>query len=118
MAIITDLTYEAALAYPEPKDIYVDETGVYVYTEEHLSPRPNPVPREVEGYQAKLALLEAGLLGMVDQYITSSSDEELKIRWRYGSKLRRDSSYISAAAVALGLTDEQLDELFIRAAQK
>ncbi|SFM92885.1 hypothetical protein [Nitrosomonas communis] len=118
MAIITDLTYEQALEYPEPRDILVDESGIYVLTEEHITPRLNPVPQEINADQARLALLEAGLLDVVNQYIAQSNDDELKIRWEYGGKLLRNSPYIASAAVALGLTDAQLDELFIRAAQK
>ncbi|SFJ00206.1 hypothetical protein [Nitrosomonas sp. Nm34] len=118
MAIIDDLTYEQALAYPEPKEIVVDESGIYVFTEEDMSSQPNPVPQEVSAHQARIALLEAGLLDMVNDYIDQSNDTELKIRWEYGGKLVRNSPYIAAVTVALGLTDEQLDELFIRAAQK
>lgn len=117
MAIINNLTYEQALEYPEPRDILVDESGIYVLTEEHMSPRPNSVPQEVEAYQAKLALLEAGLLQDAIDYANSSEDEELKIRFE-GGKFRRDSAYIAAYASSRGLTEEQIDELFIRAAQK
>jgi hypothetical protein len=118
MAIISDLTYEQALEYPEPKEIYVDGEVVYVYTEDDMSSQPNPVPQQVDAHQARIALLEAGLLDEVNAYIASSSDDELKIRWEYGGKLLRNSQYVAAVAVAIGLSDAQLDELFIRAAQK
>lgn len=116
--IITNLTYEEALALPEPKEIYVDETGVYVYTEEHMSPRPNPVPQEVYADQARNALRDAGLLDAVDQYIAQSNDVELKTRWEFRGVFRRDSASVAAISTALGLTDAQVDELFIRAASK
>ncbi|WP_430229934.1 hypothetical protein [Nitrosomonas communis] len=116
--IITDLTYEEALALPDPKEIYIDGEMVYVYTEDDIPNQPITVPQEVQAHQARIALFEAGLLDEVNAYIASSNDDELKIRWEYGGKLLRNSQYVAAVAVALGLTDEQLDELFIRAAQK
>lgn len=116
--IIGNLTYEEAMAYPEPKEIYVEGSDVYVLTEGDMSRQPNPVPQDVTADQARIALLEAGLLDTLNDYIAQSTDDELKIRWEYGAKLQRSSTYIAAVAVALGLTDAQLDELFIRASQK
>lgn len=117
MAIINDLTYEQALEYPEPKEILVDESGIYVLTEEDMTHRSNLVPQEVEAYQAKLALLEAGLLQDAIDYTNTSENEELKIRFE-GGKFRRDSAYIAAYAASRGLSEAQIDELFIRAAHK
>lgn len=115
---ITILTFEEALAHPDPKEIIVDGGDVYVLTGEDMSSQSNPVPNEINADQARLALLDAGLLSTVNDYVAQSSNDDLKIRWEYGGKLHRNSPYIASAGMALGLSDSQLDELFIRAAQK
>lgn len=118
MAIIDGLTYEQAIDYPEPRDILFDESGIYVLTDADMISRPNPVPQEVEADQMRLALLDAGLLQDAIDYVAASNDEELRIKFEYRGKWSRDSTAIAAYAAARGLTEEQVDELFIRAASK
>lgn len=62
--------------------------------------------------QARLALLNAGLLGLVDKAISTGSDEVLKVEWEYATEVRRDWSNLISMALTLGITEEQLDNLF------
>jgi hypothetical protein len=80
---------------------------------------PPPPPAFVTARQARLALLGAGMLANVDQAlagIEGIAGEAALIEWEYATEIRRDSPLIAALAPALGLTDEQIDNLF-RAAE-
>ena len=65
--------------------------------------------------QARLALQAAGLLNNVTAWI-AQADASVQIEWEFANEIRRDWSPIAAAALALGLTDDDLDNLFTQAA--
>jgi hypothetical protein len=73
------------------------------------------VPTVVTQRQARLALYNAGVLGAVNQAV-ASADELTQITWEYAQEVRRTDPYVSMLGQAIGLTDEQIDELFITAA--
>ena len=73
------------------------------------------VPTLVTMRQARLALLQSGLLTTVTEAITASTDEALKIEWEYATDVRRDWTSLIALTEELGMTSEQLDDLFILA---
>lgn len=78
-----------------------------------------PVPRVVEMAQARLALLQAGLLTQVQTAIDAMpgvDGQAARIAWEYRATVRRDSTLVQALAQQLALTDEQLDTLFTSAA--
>ena len=81
---------------------------------------PGPVavvPKSVTPYQARMALLGAGLLATVEALMEDpGTDQAAKIAWEYATTIERDSPFIAALGPALGLTDEQIDVLFIAAA--
>jgi hypothetical protein len=60
--------------------------------------------------QARLALHRAGLLAQVDAAI--ASDVEAQIEWEYAQTVERHSPLVQNLAAGLGLTEEQLDNLF------
>lgn len=82
----------------------------------------NPVPymapetpiRPVSRFQAKAALLGAGLLQGVEDYV-SQSDDITKLAWSECVEWRRDSPLVKGIGSALGLSDKQIDELFVAA---
>jgi len=74
------------------------------------------VPWVVEMAQARLALLSAGLLDTVESNLASMS-QSAQIEWEYRTTVRRDNALVAAMKTQLGWTDEQLDNLFIAAAQ-
>jgi hypothetical protein len=78
-----------------------------------------PVPRVVEMAQARLALLQAGLLTQVQSAIDAMpgvDGQAARIAWEYRATVRRDSTLVQALAQQLALTEEQLDTLFTTAA--
>jgi len=72
-------------------------------------------PKTVTMRQARLALLQAGLLATVDTAIANGSDEAMKIEWDYATSIERNWSSLIALTTAMGMTSEQLDDLFLSA---
>ncbi|GHU29416.1 hypothetical protein AGMMS50256_14260 [Betaproteobacteria bacterium] len=69
--------------------------------------------------QARLALLGAGLLEQVEVAIACMEGDQgaaARIEWEYAASVERGNPLFGAMAVALGLTGEALDQLFIAAA--
>lgn len=76
-------------------------------------------PSKVTIRQAKLALLEKGLLSKVDELMKSDkADEAMKIEWEYATEVKRTWIENSGIKKLLGLTNKQLDELFLLASSK
>lgn len=75
-----------------------------------------PVPQVISRRQAKQALLQTGLLDVADAAIATSGDRAAQIDWADAQEFRRDWPALAAMQPALGLTDEQIDDLFRLAA--
>tara|TARA_R110001599_G_scaffold171353_1_gene362444 strand:+ start:462026 stop:462451 length:426 start_codon:yes stop_codon:yes gene_type:complete len=78
-----------------------------------------PVPQEVTMRQARLALLGVGLLDSIStaiDFLPSPQKEAARIEWEYSQAVQRDKALVLALAPALGLSDADLDQLFITAA--
>lgn len=77
------------------------------------------VPEMVTMRQARLALLSVGLLTNVDTVINSlpsPQKEAAQIEWQYSSAVERNKSLVQTLGPLLGLSEDQLDDLFIEAA--
>ena len=77
------------------------------------------VPQSVTMRQARLALLAAGLLAGIDAAIDSLPEPDksaAKIEWEYAAVVQRGSGLVPAMGAALGMTEAQIDQLFITAA--
>ena len=83
-------------------------------------PQPTPlVPQEVTMRQARLALLENNLLVNVQPAINSLPEPDktkAQIEWEYSNALQRNNPFVSTLGAALGLSSQDLDDLFIQAA--
>lgn len=69
--------------------------------------------------QARLALLAAGVLDNVETVIDAlpaAQKARAKIEWEFAANVERDSEFVKTLAPALGLTNSELDSLFIHAA--
>ena len=81
----------------------------------------NPVPQMVFMRQARLALLEVGLLDNIEQIINLMPEplkSEARIEWEYAAEVRRDWPTLNQIVDHLNLTSEYVDELFILASTK
>lgn len=82
-------------------------------------PIPTPVPQSVTMRQARLALHAAGLLSGVDAAIASMQEPAktaATIEWEYASAVERNAGLVPAMAAALGMSEADIDNLFITAA--
>ena len=107
---------ETDVVYTINQDGSVVKTNTVInLTEEELF--KDTVPAKISMRQARLALLGAGLLVTVTDAIATGTDETLKIEWEYATEVERDWTSLIAMATALGLTELQLDNLFIEGAK-
>ena len=82
-------------------------------------PTPVQIPQEVTMRQARLALLENGLLANVQPAINSLPEPDktkAQIEWEYSNALQRGNPFVAVLGSALGLSSQDLDDLFIQAA--
>ena len=92
--------YQAYLAWvvegnsPEPADVFVPS-----------------VPNTVSMRQARLALLQFGLLTLVEGAMTQGTDAD-KIEWEYAIEVNRNTFLVQNMQAVLGITDTDLDNLF------
>lgn len=91
-----------------------NETPVEAHEEWALRKRRERM--QVTRYQAKAALLEAGLLEQAEAVVAASDDPQLTIAWQEAGFIRL-SAFVDQVGAELGLTPEQIDDLFIRAAK-
>lgn len=99
--------------------LVVDAAGLQEAAAAFFVEEPAPVPEAVTARQARLALLGAGKLDDVEAALAQMPGPQgraAQIEWEYAVEIRRDSPLIAALAPALGLTMEQVDDLF-RAAE-
>ena len=83
---------------------------------EPIAPEPaNVIPTTVSMRQARLALLQAGLLDAVNTAINQGGEAD-KITWEYATEVNRSDSLVVNMALALNLTESSLDNLFTVAA--
>jgi hypothetical protein len=80
-------------------------------------PAPQHAPLTVTPLQARRALRAAGLLPTVNAWVAAQADEDIKDAWEYASIIERNGPLTTGAALALGLTDAQLDGLFLAASK-
>ena len=76
----------------------------------------NNVPLSITPLQAKLQLLEIGLLDEVEELV--KQDRRVEIYWTNAQKFNKDDEILKTMATALGLSSEQLDDLFLQASKR
>jgi hypothetical protein len=89
-------------------------------TQEEIAQRLEAKRRSmiVTPFQAKAALLDAGLLDDIEALIADpDADRKVVLAWTNAISFERLSPMVAGIAAALGWTDTQLDDLFDAAAQ-
>lgn len=88
-------------------------------TPEPADPPPVPVITSVTMRQARLALLQQGLLTQVNDAVASmpgAQGEAMRIEWEFSSTVERNRPLVQSLSASLGLTSQQIDDLFALAA--
>lgn len=109
-----------------PGELRANWTGYAWVDRPYAAPPPPPpppgpqVPASVTRRQARQALLLAGLLDSVQPAIDAIPDATQRglaqIEWDDSQEFERNRPMLISLATAIGLTSEQIDELFITAA--
>lgn len=77
---------------------------------------PSPIPTSLTMKQARLALLNAGLYAQAQSAVaalTGTEGQKAQIEWEFSAAVNRGDALVVQLAAALGLTDAQLDDLFL-----
>lgn len=87
-----------------------------------IPPAPAPqqaavvVPQSITRLQAKLALSGAGLLATIEAMMAGLEAENVqRLAWENALQFERDSEMVNGMASVLGISQDQLDALFIAA---
>lgn len=83
-----------------------------------LPPLPARIPREIANWRARAVLELAGLLPAVESAIASMGGPDgivVRHAWQSGAPLARRGATVLSLAPALGLSDSQIDQMFIQA---
>jgi hypothetical protein len=85
--------------------------------EPYIAPPP-PIPQTVTRFQALATLAAGGYLDVVHTYIDALPRSNItRLAFENAGDWERTSPTVNALAAMLGLTDTQVDELFVAAAQ-
>lgn len=96
--------------------VYTIKYRVLTKTEDEIIEyRKSQGPKSITPLQAKLQLLKLGLLDEVEALVTG--DRTSQLYWEYASVIERDNEILLMMAEQLGLTSEQVDEMFIEASK-
>lgn len=76
---------------------------------------PTPVPSQVPMWAVRTVLQNDNLFDQAQALVTASTDNALKNVWEYGNFADRNSKSIASISISLGLTSEQVDQMFIDA---
>lgn len=118
--IVCDDAFAAAHGFlgPVPEGIKIGD----FHNDGEWSQREIPVivPDSIDMRRARLALRAAGHLTAVNAAIEAmegDAGEDARIEWEYATTIKRDHPLVTAMQQALGLSDQQLDDLFVTASQ-
>jgi len=103
-----------------PADFDLERMGDYVVDGGTVSIPSPGVPQSVTMRQARLALHAAGLLTSVDAAIAAMDEPDktaASITWEFAQTVDRGFGMAPQLAAALGMTETQIDDLFIAAAK-
>ena len=79
---------------------------------------PPPIPATVTRFQALAVLAAGGYLDTVRTYINTLDQNNVqRLAWENATDWERTSPTLNALATMLGLTDTEVDDLFVAAAQ-
>lgn len=120
-------TYKAldnSLHCIEPEFSYLLPEGCVEITDEEAdalraaNAPPLQTPSSVTMRQARLALLHAGKLQMVNDAIEAmqgDAGEAARIEWNYSNEVHRNQPLTLSLASVIGMSESEMDQLFITA---
>ncbi len=86
-----------------------------IVEDEEVPVDENVVPTKITRLQAKLQLLEIGLLDEVEEMV--KQDRRVELYWSDATNFYRTDEILLGMATTIGLSNEQLDDLFLQASK-
>lgn len=122
--IIADYPLPNRLAWQEYRQALRDVTKQDGFPNDVIWPQEplavaGKMPMAITMRQARLALLNAGLLDDVEAAIITMDEPQrtqTQIEWEYAQEVQRDNALVAALGPMLGLDDAAIDSLFSMAA--
>lgn len=108
----------------EGEPVQIDGVWTKVWNVRDLTPEELKarVPQSITKRQARQELIEAGLVGAVENAINSIEDATQKALmlswWNDSQTYDRDNPELITMAASIGLTEEQLDAMFLSASKR
>ena len=91
----------------------------YSHAVKQITTDAESIPQEIALWQFRAAVDLAGLKPSVESAISALPDQQKIVatqKWEYGNTVRRNHQMITTLSAALGLTPEQVDNIFKTAA--
>jgi hypothetical protein len=100
-----------------PKDVANTDYKNYLdWVAAGNTPEPADVPATIlaslSPAQVRLVLLQNNLLDTVESAV-AASDRATQIEWQTRTEFKRDNALLNTMAASLGLTSQQVDEMFL-----
>lgn len=76
---------------------------------------PPELPKSVHMWQAKAILQQMGLLDKANNAVNGSGDQNIIMAWTFAPEISRDSPAVAAMGTLIGLTSQDIDNLFLQA---
>lgn len=111
--------YEGDKAHWQDQDVPQRPSANHTWNGSAWVVAPLPVPAVVTMRQARLALLQNGMLTQVNDAVAGmpgAAGDAARIEWEFSSTVERNRPLVQSLIGALGLTESQLDDLFRLAA--
>lgn len=111
--------YDGDKANPQDQEVPQRPDTNHTWDGNAWVPAPLPVPDVVTMRQARLALLQAGLLARVNTAVANmpgTAGDTARIEWGFSSIVERNHPFVQSLGGVLNLNEEQLDDLFRQAA--
>ena len=101
---------------PDGTEVPLEQYCKTLEIEAYIEPEPIIIiPQVITMRQARLQLLEVGLLDDVEALV--ALDRKSQIEWEYASEVYKESPLIESVKGALNLTDAQIDNMFVEASK-
>ena len=117
----TDETNQVVFVIEEDGSCYLSMIATAVPEDAIIEPYvapPPPIPQTVTRFQALAVLAAGGYLDIVRTYINTLDQNNVqRLAWENATDWERTSPTLNALATMLGLTDAQVDDLFVAASQ-
>lgn len=77
----------------------------------------NVVPQRVTNFQARAVMIGIGVFAQVNALVAAMGSDTVEYQaWEYANHVYRNSPLVNAIAAQLGMTSEDMDNLFVQAA--